>query len=216
MPSNTTLYDITVPIEKGIPLWPGSPGFSREWTQSMEDGAEANVSLLNIESHSGTHIDAPLHFVKGGRTVDSIPLETLTGNTWMAEIRNTERISASHLESAGIPENTKRLLIKTDNDRFWRNVTHSFNENFTALTADAAQWVVDRGIKLVGIDYLSIQKYHDGPETHLILLENGVIILETINLSAVKPGLYELYCLPLLVEGAEAAPARVILKKYDE
>ncbi|MEZ5003157.1 MAG: cyclase family protein [Chitinophagales bacterium] len=216
MNKRSKIFDITVPLKQGIPIWPNSPGFSRTWIQNIHKVGDASVSQLSIESHTATHIDAPAHFVKNGTTIESIPLETLVGDAVVIEIKGVKRITSEHLMAANIPLTTQRLLIKTDNDRYWNNEVHPFKQDFAALTKDAAHWLVNQKILLVGIDYLSIQIFTDQPDTHLILLNNNVIILETINLSKIVPGKYELYCMPLLVVGAEAAPARVILKSIDE
>lgn len=205
------LIDISVPLSDELPIWPGSSGFQLERTHRMEDGAVANVSRLACDVHVGTHIDAPRHFVPDGKTVEQLPPNVLMGRARVAYLPNVDKITEatlSQLDESGIPE---RLLLRTDNSHLWSTKANEFQEDFTALTADAAQWIVDQGIRLVGIDYLSIQRYHDGPLTHQVLLENEVTILEGLNLSDVKPGDYQLICLPIPLKGAEAAPARAIL-----
>jgi len=187
------IIDITVPLSSRLPVWTDSHGVNISRLMEIEkDGW--TVSRLDIDVHSGTHIDAPLHIVPNGKTTNEIPLEKLIGNCIL-------------------PKDTKRLLCKTDNSRHWGNIHHEFRTDFCSLTADAAQWVVDNKIELVGIDYHSIQLYHDPPDTHQILLENEVVILETLNLLDVEPGEYRLICLPLKVEGVEGISVRAVLEK---
>lgn len=166
-----------------------------------------------MDCHFGTHLDAPLHFVENGKSVDQLDLDKLMGEVFVAEIRNVRSITSDALERAGIPNNCKRLLLKTDNQEYWKKGISEFQEDFCSIDSSGAQWVVKKGIELIGIDYLSIQRYHDSPLTHTILLENEVIILETLNLEQVKPGKYELICLPIKLQGLEGAPVRALLKE---
>jgi arylformamidase len=147
-----------------------------------------------------------------GQSIDELKLENLIGDVYVIEIYGTDSINFTDLEKASIPKNCKKLIIKTDNKDYWTDNVKEFRENFTGLDSSGAKWIVKRGIHLVGIDYLSIQRFKDGPETHQILLENGVIVLESLKLEDVKAGLYELICLPLKLEGFEGAPVRAILK----
>jgi arylformamidase len=207
------MLDISVPLSNQLPTWPGSPGVRIQRLQSMKEGADANVSRLDIDIHSGTHIDAPLHFIKDGKTTAEIPLERLVGPCQVVHLPGIPHITADDLARAGIHKDTTRLLLKTDNSRFWENPHHTFQPDFCALKPDAAQWVVDQGIELVGIDYHSIQLYHDPIDTHVILLQAETIILEGLDLRVVTPGQYRLICLPLKIEGVEGASARAILEE---
>ncbi len=205
--------DITLDLSEELPLWTGSVGMKLDFLQMITDDNPANVSQLTMELHTGTHIDAPLHFVENGKSVEKLELETFIGDTWVTYLPDLKRITAQDLENARIPSNTSRLLIKTDNSKLWQEKPYPiFQKDFVALTSDAAQWIVDKKIKLVGIDYLSIQLYNDSPETHQILLGSGVVILESIDLSKVSSGKYELICLPLKIRDAEASPVRAVLK----
>lgn len=206
------LIDISVPVNPHLPVWPGEPQPSITHKFRMSEGSDANVTHLAVGSHTGTHIDAPLHFVDGGKTTLEIPLEKLVGPCQVVDFQGKKSISAADLAALHLPEGTQKILFKTDNSRLWADPTHSFFEDFCALTADAAQWVVDHGIHLVGIDYLSIQRYHDSFETHVILLSAETVILESLDLRFVEPGSYRLICLPLKVEGVEGTLARAVLE----
>lgn len=179
----------------------------------MSDGAVANVSKLTCDVHTGTHMDAPRHFVRDGDTVEQIPLHATVGPAHVAHVSDDcSTITAATLEALDIPEDTSRLLIRTSNSHLWDQHGASFQTDYVALAPDAATWVVDHGIACLGVDYLSVQHYDDGPETHQILLEQNVVIIEGLNLSAVAPGTYELIFLPLKIAGSEGAPGRALLR----
>ena len=178
----------------------------------IESGHECNNSRIACDTHIGTHIDAPLHFVNSGRTVDRIPLELLIGPCRVAYLPGQSRIDVETLASLQIAADTKRLLLKTDNSLLWLSEERKFRKNYVCLTEEGAQWLVQRGISLVGIDYLSIGSYGNGVKTHQILLEANVAVLEGLTLSEAEAGEYELICLPLKLVGAEGAPARVVLR----
>jgi arylformamidase len=206
-----TYFDISRPLEEGIAAWPGSPGFRAFAHQSIADGAESNASGIEMDVHVGTHVDAPAHFIEGGATLDAVGLHPFFGPAYVAEIDTTARIDAAALDAAEIPEGTERLLLRTRNSLDERYVRGPFREDFAALTAEGASWVAERGLVLVGIDYLSIQRFGDPPDTHQILLGAGVCILEGLDLRAVARGHYWLVCLPIPLVGVEAAPARALL-----
>jgi len=204
-------YDITVPIRAGMPVWPGDAAVSVERIRSMEGGSRASVSRICMGSHTGTHVDPPAHFIPGGATVDNLPLDVLIGEAWVAEFDTSGPVRAEDLDNAGIPTGTERLLLKTRNSALWRTCPDKFCAEFAHLTEDAARRVVERGVRLVGIDYLSVQGFHDSGGTHTVLLGAGVVVLEGLNLADVPPGWYQLICLPLKVQGGDGAPARVVL-----
>ncbi|MHC4277987.1 MAG: cyclase family protein [Planctomycetota bacterium] len=208
-----SIIDISVQLYEGMASWPGSVDFRLERTMSLERGDEANVSFLNCDVHMGTHIDAPLHFIEGGESVDRIPLDILCGPVCVADLTRVERITESELASVPLPEGTERLLFKTRNSVLWK--AQGFDPNYVALTEGAARWIVEKGIRLVGIDYLSVEPYNKEPSVHRILLGGGVIVLEGLNLSDALPGRYELICLPLKLMGAEGAPARALLRNFE-
>jgi arylformamidase len=189
-----------------------------ELAASIENGDAANVSRLCLSSHSGTHIDAPFHFIRDGKKLWDIPLDTLIGPCWVAEFPELDAIDESDLEAA-VPPGTERLLLKTRNSKLWEMGRSDFATDYVYLTTAAAAWIVRRGIKLIGMDYLSIESFSNydgsGPGVHITLLGNDVIILETINLTGIAPGAYQLICLPLLVGKGDGAPARVVLVKTE-
>ena len=207
------LIDISVPLHEGLPVWPDGNKYSTKLTASIPAGDICNVTQIELGAHMGTHIDAPLHFIDGAATTDTIPLEQMNGPCYAVELPNLEKITASDLQKAAIPSGVTRLLLKTDNSNLWKNLSHPFYKDFCALSADAATYLVDLGISLVGIDYLSISAFHDPPEVvHQILLSKDIVILETINLLNVSPGFYELICLPLKIQGVEGNPTRAVLR----
>ncbi len=208
----TRLIDLSVPLHPALPLWPGSKPVHIERVMDLANGDAANVSQLYIDVHSGTHIDAPLHFLPNGATTEDIPLDKFIGPCWVADFTGKKRITAEDLEVASIPKDTCRLLCKTDNSRYWKDFAQAFRSDFCALTLDAAHWIVQRGICLVGIDCHSIQLYDDPFDTHVALLKHEVIILESLNLLEVAQGSYELLCLPLRVRGLEGVPVRAVLR----
>ena len=207
------IIDISVPLSPQLPVWTGEAPVSIEHKMSINNGDDANVTFLKMGSHTGTHIDAPLHFVKDGKTTEEIPLEKLIGSCVVLDCRGLKKISAADLDKLNIPQGTEKLLFKTDNSKRWNQPKHEFYLDYCALTADAAQWVVDHGIHLVAIDYLSIQLYYDPIDTHVILLSNEVVIIENIDLRNVGAGAYRLICLPLKIEGVEGTLARAVLEK---
>jgi arylformamidase len=207
------IVDVSLPLETGLAAWPGSTGFSLTWVDRMEDGHECNNSRIACDTHIGTHIDAPLHFVKNGRSVDQIPPDLLIGSCRLVDLSGRTQINAETLASLALTSDTRRLLLKTDNSNLWQAGEKKFRKSFVHLTEDGADWLVRFGISLVGIDYLSIGSYDNGLKTHQILLEANIVILEGLDLSASEAGLYEMICLPLKIIGAEGAPARVVLRK---
>jgi len=205
------IYDISVPIREKMPTWPGDPAVKVSLAMSMERGDGANVSALSMGAHTGTHFDAPYHMVQGGQTVDRLDLETLVGPCRVFEIPTEDEIDVTHLR--GMPlKGTTRVLFKTTNSNLWA-ASDEFSEEFVYLTPTAAKFLVGMGVKLVGVDYLSVEGYNaQGAPAHLALLGAGVIILEGLNLADVPPGDYELIALPLKIEGAEGAPGRALLR----
>ena len=207
-----TLIDISWPLQKGIVTWPDSTGFRLLPVKSIAAGNCVNVSRLDCDVHTGTHIDAPKHALQDGATVDQIPLHRLIGCVQVCHLPDAKCISPEALDDLKLPHDTDRLLLRTQNSDLWTKGVSTFKKDYVALTADAARWLVDHGVRLIGMDYLSIQRYDDGPLTHQILMEADVIILEGLNLAGVSPGHYELICLPLNLVGAEGAPARAVLR----
>jgi arylformamidase len=211
-------FDVSLPIGPDTPVWPGDPPIHVARSSRLEDGAPANVSELRMGSHSGTHVDAPVHFLPGGAGVDEWPLDQLTGPARVTRIDGPpERISGGILEALEVPDGVERLLLDTGN-RWWRSGATgpdlAEQGRAVGLDEDAARWIVDRGIRLVGIDRLSIERSRDGVHfpVHTMLLGTEVVILESLDLSDVEPGDYTLVCLPLRITGCDGAPARVVLR----
>lgn len=194
-----------------MPTYPGDPAVSIEHVSEIAKGALANVSRISFGSHTGTHLDPPIHFIPNGKTVDQLDLSVLYGPARVVDMTRVEKaITAQDLERAKLPKRAVRLLFKTRNSLLWSR--SSFQENFVAFSWDAAQWLVDRGVKLVGIDYLSVEVFGASePRAHRILLGAGVIIVEGLYLKEIAPGDYTLACLPLKLQDGDGAPARAIL-----
>ena len=204
--------DITYPINSNFPKWPKSVGYKILWHMKMPIQPN-NLSSIEMDCHLGTHLDAPLHFIEEGKSVEQLNLDNLLGIVYVVEIRGVSSITSEILESANIPIDCERLILKTDNQQFWEKKLIDFQYHFSSIDASGAEWIVKRKIKLIGIDYLSIQRYFDGPETHQILLRNEVVIVESLNLENVMPGKYKLICLPIKLESLEGAPVRAILEQ---
>jgi arylformamidase len=204
------VIDITVPLRERMPTYDSEPGPTLEFTRHLSEGASSTVSVLSLGSHTGTHVDAPAHFVEGRETIDAIPADVLVGEAFVVEHAGDGHVTAADLEGLGVPDDCERLLVKTGNGALWED--DAFHSDFIALAPDAAEWLLSRGVRLVGIDYLSIEQYHASPHAvHGGLLGAGVVVLEGVDLREVEPGPYLLVCAPLKVVGAEGAPARAFL-----
>jgi arylformamidase len=205
------IFDVTVPISKDMVVYPGDPPIKIERKTVIDKNeATANVSRYSFGSHTGTHIDPPLHFIENGTSVDNLPLELLIGRARVVEL-TAARIDEFALEELDFT-NDVRLLFKTRNSYLWGK--KGFVEDFVYITPGAARLLVNEGIKVVGIDYLSVDRYGaDEYETHIILLSAGTLIIEGLDLREVEPGDYEMICLPLKVKDGDGAPARVVLRQ---
>lgn len=204
------IYDVTVPLSSDVPTFPGDPPFTLHRVSRIEDGSPYTLSRLAMGSHSGTHVDAPCHFLDGGATVDQLPLEILMGKARVVELSVSEGIGRGDLEALDLSDDL-RLLIKTRMSGQLRQRT--FQEDHIYLTPDAAEYLAQIGIKLVGIDYLSIEKFgSEDYASHRALLGAGVVIVEGLDLSEVEAGEYDMACLPLRIAGGDGAPARVVLR----
>ncbi len=203
------VYDVTVPLAPGLPVYPGDPPFEIEPLQRL-GSAPFSLSRMSLATHTGTHVDAPAHFVPGGATIDSLPPEILIGKARVVEILARERIERTDLEPQDLRDDL-RILLKTRMSG--QMLKPGFQEDHLYLSGDAAAYLAQAGLKLVGFDYLSVDRYGapDYPAHHA-LLEAGVVIVEGLDLSEVEPGEYDMTCLPLRVAGGDGAPARVILR----
>lgn len=205
-----TVYDVSLPIAAGGLVYPGNPEIQIEAQQSIARGDGANVSKLCFGSHTGTHVDAPRHFFDAGAGVDALPIDVLTGRAALVAMTpDVMAVTADHLRMHELKGHT-RVLIKTRNSSFIRE--REFVRDYTYLAPDGAEYLLELGVKLVGVDYLSIEQFHSGHHrTHRTLLGAGVIIVEGLDLSAPPMGPYDLYCLPLRLTGLDGAPARAVL-----
>lgn len=205
------IYDISLGISEALPVWPGDPPVSLTQPSRLDRGDVFTLTRMDVSVHTGTHVDAPAHFIPGGAGVDSLDLEVLIGPALMVDAGETDAITAGVLDGLAVPAGTERLLLRTRNSALWARGTPHFVEDFVAITADGARWLVDRGVKLVGVDYLSVAPYDDLVSTHRVLLGAGIIVAEGLSLGHVEPGPYRLVCLPLKIQGSDGAPARAIL-----
>jgi arylformamidase len=208
----TKILDITLTVTPDLPVWPGDPKVSLERFNKMEEGAVCNISRMALGVHTGTHMDAPFHFVHGAETMESLPLELLIGSALVVAVpENCMAITDEVLKQAKIPVGCARVLFKTRNSHFWQEIPLRFHTDFTAISPDGAEWLVKNGIKFVGVDYLSVAAFNQGAPTHQVLLKAGVIILEGVNLAGITAGTYQLVCLPMKLGGSDGAPARAVL-----
>jgi arylformamidase len=204
--------DVSVPLRSGMVHWPDNPPVRIEKLLDIEHGDTANVSKISMGSHTGTHMDGPLHFVREGKGLDEMPLTATIGLTRVIEIRDPESIKPEELHSYKL-QRGERILFKTQNSaRRWSS--EDFIEDFTYVSQEAARYLAGREIQTVGVDYLSVGGFRkDGVETHQALLEAGIWVIEGLDLSEVKSGEYELICLPVKIERSDGAPARAILRQ---
>jgi arylformamidase len=206
------IIDVSLPIGKDLLTWPGDPGVEVEPKKRIAGGDPSNVSLLSMGTHTGTHVDPPVHFIEGTEGIDRVALDVLVGKAIVADLRAADSIGPAELDALRLPEGTERLLCRTRNSDLWSRLPVEFPERYVAVTPEGARWLVDRGIRLVGVDFLSVESA--GAEEHPVhttLLGNGSIILEGLDLSNAEPGSYTLACLPLRVTGGDGGPARAAL-----
>lgn len=209
------IHDVSVSISATIPTFPGDPGVEFEQWAALDKGDPANVTMLHFGAHTGTHVDAPAHFIAGGARVEAMPLDSLIGPARVIELPDEVlAITSTHIRASNL-SGTTRVLFRTRNSAFWENMDNGFRKDFTYIEPDAAVELVELGVRLVGIDYLSVEKFGSTRfQTHTILLERGVVIVEGLDLRNVEPGDYELICLPLKLAGGsgDGAPARAVLR----
>lgn len=210
------IHDITLELFPRMVRWEGDAPMKVRRMQDIEKGDPYNLSMFQMSVHQGTHIDAPNHFISDGDLAEAIPLERFMGRAQVLEFgEDLQLISADDLRAANIEEGIERLLFKTRNSGFWKSGSQEFQRDYTALSLDGAQYLCELGVKLVGIDYLSISPFGDSTPVHKCLLAKGIVILEAIDLSQVKAGSYTLVCLPLKLKQTEGAPVRAILLDED-
>jgi arylformamidase len=203
--------DVTVPLDSNLPVYPGNTPFSLEAIKRIARGDSSNVSTLHLSAHAGTHVDAPLHFIDGAGDADSLSIELLLGRARVIEVTSRKGVGPEDLAAHDLSEDV-RVLIKTANSRLWG--VPEFHKDYVGVTEAGARYLVEHGVKVVGVDYLSVEEFKKpGAPAHRALLGGGVIVIEGLNLRDVDPGTYDMYCLPLRIVGADGAPARVLLRR---
>ena len=205
--------DVSVALHSGMAHWPDNPPVQIELMLDIERGDVANASKISMGSHTGTHMDAPLHFIRDGKGLDEMPFGATMGRARVIEIQDSESVKPNELRPHDIRKN-ERVLFKTRNSvRGWA-ADDAFDEDFVFVSQEAARYLAERGVQTVGVDYLSVGGFHeDGEETHGALLGAGIWVIEGLDLSEIEPGEYELICLPIKVQRSDGAPARAILRR---
>jgi arylformamidase len=208
----TRIIDISLPIGPDLLTWPGDPGIRIDPAKRIDRGDPANVSELHLGSHTGTHIDPPVHFLPGERSIDRLDLDGFFGPALVADLRGADRIGPQELDRLELPPGTERLLCRTRNSELWTRLPVEFPDDYVAVTPEGARWVVDRGIRLLGVDFLSVEK-RGSPDhpVHRTLLGGGTVIVEGLDLSRIEPGPSTLACFPLRITGGDGSPARAVL-----
>jgi arylformamidase len=205
------LIDVSVPLDSNVPTYPGNTPFQVEAIKRLATGDSSNVSSLHMSAHAGTHVDAPRHFFDDGPGTEHLSLEILCGRARVIELTTRKAVTPEDLAHFDLREDV-RLLIKTHNSRLWGSAT--FHTDYIGVTQPAAKFLVEHGVKLLGVDYLSVEQFKTpGAPAHRMLLGAGTIVIEGLNLRDVEPGTYEMFCLPLAIVGADGAPARVVLRR---
>ena len=206
------ILDVSLPIGDDLIVWPGDPAIEIRPKLRIARGDGANVSELTIGTHTGTHVDPPVHFIDGAAGIDGVPLDVLVGPAVVADARGVASIGPAELDAVDVPPGTTRLLLRTDNSALWRRTPVDFPTEYVAITPEGAIWIVERGIRLVGVDFLSVERFEaPGHPTHVTLLSSDVVILEGLDLDGVEPGGYELIVLPLRIVDGDGGPARAVL-----
>ena len=209
------IYDISLTVSNDLPVWPGDTPIDLRRNKDMQHGELYTLSQITTTVHVGSHLDAPKHFLRDGYGVDQIDLNKLIGPCFVVDLANIDSIDAQSLERANIPRHVTRLLCRTRNSEIWARSDNVFHTDFVAIEPSGADWIVQRGMQLVGVDYLSVGAYEGGIPTHEILLSNGVVPVEGLDLSRIEPGEYQLICLPLKLKDCDGAPVRAVLMRSE-
>ncbi|MEZ4770699.1 MAG: cyclase family protein [Caldilineales bacterium] len=205
------IHDITLTITPSLPVWPGDPPVSLPKPARMDRGDSYTLTRLDISAHTGTHLDAPAHFIAGGAGVETLDLNVLIGPALVVDAGEAEMLTAEVLAGLPIPGGAQRVLFKTRSSALWDRAAGGFVEDFVAVSGDGAQWLVDHGVRMVGVDYLSVAPFDDPTPCHRILLGAGVIPVEGLDLRQIELGHYQLICLPMKIGGSDGAPCRAVL-----
>jgi len=207
------LIDVSVPLDPRLPVYPGNLPFSLEPIKRIAKGGSSNVSAIHMSAHAGTHVDAPRHFFDDGPGTDALPLDMLMGSTHVLDLSGvaaSSGVGAVELKDV-LPDAAIRVLIKTTNSRLWESP--AFQPDYVGVTEDGARFLVERGVRVLGVDYLSVEVFRKpGAPAHHVLLAAGIAIIEGLNLQQVTAGVYDMVCLPLRLADADGAPARVVLR----
>jgi arylformamidase len=204
------LIDVTVPLDSNLPTYPGNTPFTLEPIKRISRGDSSNVSTIHMSAHGGTHVDAPRHFFDDGPGTEALLLDLLIGRTRVVELTSHKGVGREELAALNLDEDI-RVLIKTPNSRLWRSA--EFHRDYVGVTETGARYLVERGVKVLGVDYVSVEEFKKpGAPAHHALLGAGTIVIEGLDLSDVEPGYYDMFCLPLRVVGSDGAPARVVLR----
>lgn len=204
------IYDISLTISENTVLYPGDPPVEITPMSRISAGDSSNLSTISFGSHTGTHVDPPFHMISDGSTVEQTPLDLLYGKCLVCPISDETAVTVRELEEAGIEEGTKRIIFKTRNSDLWD--CPEFSKDFVYVEPAAAEWLLQRDVQVIGVDYLSVDPPHSGTHpAHFLLLNSRVVIIEGLDLRGVPPGTYTLACLPLKIAGGDGGPARAIL-----
>lgn len=211
--SDSGWIDISLPIGPDLLVWPGNPAVEIRPVQRMADGDGADVSELRLGTHTGTHVDPPRHMIEGASGVDRVPLDVLIGPCWVVDATGRSgALGADDLNSLQVPAGADRVLLRTDNSDLWRSMPRAFPHEYVSLAPDGARWIVERGIRLIGTDFLGIEQRGAAEHpAHVELLTHGVTIVEGLDLGHVQPGTYRLMVLPLRIVDGDGGPARAVL-----
>ena len=208
------LIDVSMDIEDGMIHWPTDPAVSIKHYSNIKDGKSSNNSEICFGTHTGTHIDAPRHFIDDGTGIDKLSLETLTGDCRVIDAGGDIKCITGDFLAGKKIKNGERLLFKTKNSLWINAKDKNFHEDYVYVAADAAKYMTEKGVIMVGVDYLSVEGYHIGHDTHKTLLEAGIVVIEGLNLYGVEPGDYKITALPIKIKNSDGAPSRVVLEKY--
>lgn len=208
--------DVSIPVSSALPVWPGDPIPKLTWLSQLRRGDEVNLSKIDMSLHSGTHIDAPSHFIDGGQTIDEIPLELLIGVVQVISVPKELKVIDDRFLDLLDPDIQENIFFKTNNSIDHLLYDKHFTKDFVAIDPSGAKWLVDHKKKVIGIDYLSVAPFWDSTEPHKILLGANVMVVEGLDLCKIEEGKYHFICLPIKIKGREAAPARVVMKVIKE
>lgn len=207
------IIDISISLGEKIPYWPGSSGVKIRQVSDMEKGGVCNETSIDMNSHVGTHIDAPRHFLPAGKAIDQMHLSVFMGSVFVVHLPRAKKITSVELEKVKIPNGIRRILFKTSNSSLWKKRVSKFTKKYVGITPDAAIWLSKRDLVLIGVDYLSVADFDEAAAVHEVLFKENIALLEGINLTKATQGMYELICFPIKASGLEASPVRAVLIK---